>query len=388
MQQVPLNPTSARPLTGHRDSASHQATAPRAISWALGPVLVFVTLSSPGSAQASAVVSPADRGALEGSTSTNYPLGRHNSRFQQLFDDLGASRILTSHAYRRDALSTRGSIASFRTSLEVRLSIAPLAAEKASKTFANNAGTTPTTVLPKTWVSFPKTTKPTTVPAPFKFRIPYKTPYVWKGAGTLCLDVVIDSNELSTGTGKTFSPNIDAQELFASGRNLQPGYRFGSGCTAPGQSKAATATFEIRHLGVRMDLSIEAKNGLPNTSATPTRSVLLLSPDATKYPWPHGTSCHVYGSVTVVLALGGNNTSIGGWKGGIPVGISPTAGFEMFGQILSFGAGTGPVVLSDASRLIAPPKGQGIVSSRIASASDRTAATGTISFSVPITEFR
>jgi hypothetical protein len=137
-----------------------------------------------------------------------------------------------------------------------------------------------------------------------------------------------------------------------------------------------------------MDLSIEAKNGLPNTSATPTRSVLLLSPNATKFPWPHGTSCHVYGSVTVVLALGGNNTSIGGWKGVIPVGMPPIAGFEMFGQILSFGAGSGPVVLSDASRLIAPPKGQGVVSSRIASASDRTAANGTVSFSVPITEFR
>jgi hypothetical protein len=371
MQRVAIrhqvHPTLVHPLTG---------------------LIGLLTLAVAVPAQTTSVVSPADRGTLEGSTSTSYPVGRHDSRFQQLFDDIGKARTIAEHSYRRDALSTRGTIAAFRTSLAIKMSVAAVVAEKANKAFASNVGTSPTTVLPKTWVSFPKTTKPGTVPAKFELRVPYKTPYAWKGKGTLCVDMTIDSNVLATGTNKTFSASLDAQELFASGRNLQPGYRFGKGCNAPGRTTAAAATFELRHLGKRLDLFIAAKNGLPNSAAQPTRSVLLVGATATKFPWPFGTGCNVYTAMPIVVALAGNNSSTGGWRGVLPVGTPPRPGFEMVGQILSFGSASGPVVLSDASRLIAPPAGKGVVSSRIVSASDRTKATGTVSFSVPITEFR
>ena len=126
------------------------------------PGLCLLALATHAPAQqAPTIVSPTARVTLEGSASTSYPLGRAKSRYQQLYQDLGAARMLKGHAYRRDAISSRAGIAGFRSEMMVQLSAAALAPAKASKTFANNAGASPSTVLPRTILVFPSSTKPT-----------------------------------------------------------------------------------------------------------------------------------------------------------------------------------------------------------------------------------
>ena len=86
--------------------------------------------------------------------------------------------------------------------------------------------------------------------------------------------------------------------------------------------------------------------------------------------------------------LPGKNTGAGSWSGTLDMGLPPKPMFEMIAQVMSVDPSTRTPVLSDASRLIAPPAGVGVVSSRVISASDRNSSTGTTSFSVPVTEFR
>ncbi|MCA8954914.1 MAG: hypothetical protein KDC87_02510, partial [Planctomycetes bacterium] len=344
----------------------------------LDPKLVaFAALSSFLPAQS--IVSPADRATLEGSSSTSYPLGRHDARHQQLHADLGAARTLRGHAYRRDALGGRGDIAAFKIWAEVQLSTTQLLPEKIDRTFSANVGGSPTTVLPKVWLDLPKTSAPTSIPGTFAYRIPYATTYAWGGSGTLCVDMTMHGNDTASGKNVNFVPSLDAQTLYASGRNLQPGYPFGQGCTAGGKSVAANAVFEVRHLGARLDLDIDSRNGVSSTTAAAAQSVLLLGPGTTnppQIPWPPASGCTLYGNPTSVVFLKGANTQTGAWAGTIDIGLAAPPLFEMIGQILSNAPVTGEVVLSDASRLLCPPAGKGVVSARVISASDRTAATG------------
>ncbi len=91
-----------------------------------------LTLSAAAGLAQTPTVHPTDRETLEGETSTNYPLGRFNSRFQQIFDDLGPSRLLAGQAYRRDSLSTRGTIQPFKTQMSIQLSTTTVKAAAAS----------------------------------------------------------------------------------------------------------------------------------------------------------------------------------------------------------------------------------------------------------------
>src|SRR5690606_3959418 len=88
-------------------------------------------------------VSPLDRTALEGSSYSHYPLGRHNARMQTLHDDIPGGTLITGHAYRRDAIGVRGLVDGFQADLQVTLSMSPNTAAQASGTFANNTGSNP-----------------------------------------------------------------------------------------------------------------------------------------------------------------------------------------------------------------------------------------------------
>lgn len=331
--------------------------------------------------------SPADRARLEGSTSSSYPLGRHDTRFQQLYGDIGGVTTIKGHAWRREGLGSRGSIAAFKSRMQVALSRTTVRPQNASSKFAGNVGTGRSVVLPEAWVSFPTSSRPTVAPGTYQFPVPYLRPFTWSGKDTLCIDLTIRGNQLSTGVDKNFGASLDAHTTYVSGRNVQPGYRFGAGCKAVGQSSAAYCNFEIRHLGQNIDLSIGSRNGVKSTAAAPAQSILLLSPTRRSIPWPPGTGCTLVGQPSAVLPLAGSNTSSGAWSGAIDVGTPPPPFFEMIGQILSMAPGRGETVLSDGSRLIAPPAGAGVVSSRVIAASDHTAASGSVSFAVPVTGF-
>ena len=335
---------------------------------------------------AQSTIFPPDRDQLEGSSSTSYPLGRHDSRYQQIYAGSPTSLVLNGHSYRRDALGRRGQVDSFRCLMEISLSASPNDPAGASSTFADNVGPNPVTVLPQGWITFATTDLPPQPPASFEFTIPYAFPYVWPSSSDLCVDISIEDNELSTGTGKNFSPAIDAQALFASSRNVQPGYDFGIGCPAFGSSKAASVEFEVRNTGPGFELFIDSRDGVPSLPGLPAQSYLLLSWNRIAAPWPIGTTCTLYGDPVIVHLLPGDNGPTGDWRGSVAAG-NPNPYFEAIGQIATRNTVTGELVFSQGSRLIAPPPGLGITTSRVANGSDHSALTGTVSFVIPVTRF-
>ncbi len=346
-------------------------------------ILGVLTLSQLAFAQFPPFVSPQDQQALEGSASTNLPLGRANARFQQLYSDLGPAAPFIGHAYRRDAISTRGTVAAFKSDMSLALSVSPLTPASASTTFAQNAGANPTQVLPGSKIDFVATQRPGQGPAvQFELRVPYTTPYIWAGKGVLCLDMTIYGNETSAGNNRNFSPLLDAQELFASGLSKMPGYSFGQGCSTDGLSSAASASLEVQRRGNSLDLDILAKNGFANG-----HSALLFGNNAASRPWIPGSACTLYSSSDYLMLLPGSNDAQGQWSGKVPMGLAPPAGFAMWAQIASCDPNCQALVLSQGMHMVAPAVGPGLTGVRIANSSDRSAATGTRSHSVPVTEF-
>ena len=333
-------------------------------------------------------VSPQARSRLEGNTSTFYPLGRAKGRFQQLFADLGQGRLIKGHAYRRDALSNRGQIAAFQTEMAVSLSVAARSPARASKTFQQNSGQNPTTVLARTSLAFVATGKPVGLsPAPFLLRIPYKTAFAWGGKGSLCVDMVLYGNKTASGKDRNFSADLDGHELFASGRSQQPGIPYGRGCARRTTSIPAQATFLVRHLGKTSDLRIDVAGGMPSTTTTTAESVLVLGHSQRAQAWPPGTGCTLYTDTAAILFLTGGNDLKGGWSGTLPLGPPPPAYTSMFSQIASLDRQTGELVLTNAAQLTMPPAGPGLVSARIAHGTNAAATAGTLSYSVPVTLF-
>jgi len=333
-------------------------------------------------------VSPQARSRLEGNASTLYPLGRAKGRFQQLFADLGQGRLIKGHAYRRDALTSRGQVPAFQSEMAVSLSVAGLAPGQASKTFSQNSGQNPTMVLARTSLSLVATGKPTGLsPAPFLLRIPYKTAFAWGGKGTLCVDMVHYGNKTAGGQDKNFSADLDGHELFASGRSEQPGIPHGQGCSRRSASTPARATFLVRHLGKTSDLRIDVTGGVPSSTTAAAQSVLVLGHKQATQAWPPGTGCTLYTDTAVVLFLSGNNDTKGAWSGALPAGPPVPAYISLFAQIASLERKTGELVLTNAAQLTMPPAGPGLVSARIAHGTNPAATTGTVSYSVPITLF-
>jgi hypothetical protein len=345
-------------------------------------------LAAAAGAQQTTAVSPQARSRLEGNASTYYPLGRAKARFQQLYGDLGQGQLIKGHAYRRDALTSRGQVAAFQTEMAVSLSRAALTPDKAQKTFAQNAGASPTTVLGRTTLSFPATSKPTGLaPAPFLLRVPYKTPFGWDGKGTLCLEMVLHGNKTTGGQDKNFTADLDGHQLFSSGRSEQPSIPYGQGCTAKSAKNPAQATFLVRHLGKTSDLRIDVTNGVPTTSSNAAQSVLVVGPGQRNQAWPPATGCTLYTDSTVIVFLAGNNDANGGWSGTLPLGPPVAPYSSMFAQAASLDQKRGELVLTNGARLTMPPASPGLISARIAHGTDPAASAGTVSYSVPVTLF-
>ncbi len=347
-------------------------------------------LTLPALAQSPAIVSPADRATLEGSSSSTYPLGRFDCRVQQLHADLGAGpRTLTGHAYRRDALALHGQVDPFATDLEVTVSNAALTPDVASGTFASNIGTGSVTVLPRTTISFPATQRPPADPAStFDLRIPWSTPFQLAGGATLCLDVKVFGNVTSSGTDHNFTPYLDAHQLYRDGRNVQPGFRFGDGCAANGSGTPHTARLELTTFADgTMSLDVDSRDGVPTAGGVNARTVLLLGLGYQPAPLPIKAGCSVYPTLDVFVDLPGANDAAGDWSGSIPVANAVAPGMRFYAQLAS-GAPNSDLTLSDGNVLTAPPLAPTTLPAvRIASGSDRNSPTGTVSSTVPVTGF-
>ena len=357
-------------------------------------LILCATALTVAAAGAQSTISPAGRDRYEGSTSTPYPLGRFNGRFQQIHADLGTNpRSIVGHAYRADAVALRGTVASFDTDLEVVLAFAATPPDQASTNFAANLGSGAVTVLPLTRVNFPTTVRPGTDPAPnFDFRIPYARPFAFPGGNTpLLVDLTVHGNATARGNDLNFLPYLDAHDSPTNGRSEQPGYRFGTGCVAPGANTPSSARFTVtRFLDGSLDLDIDARDGVPSLASGTASSALVVGLGMVGSPWPWNPACTLYPSLDIAVTLPGANDGSGDWNGQLQLPAALPDGQRFYLQIVSGrpGGPGGELTFSDGSVVTVPPLGTPILpAARIANGSDRNAPTGTFARTVTVTEF-
>ncbi|HEX6812382.1 MAG TPA: hypothetical protein VF384_12210 [Planctomycetota bacterium] len=349
--------------------------------------LVLPLLCAAAAAQQVLAVSPADRQGLEGSSFTHLPLGRADARMQTLHSDVPGGTLLSGHGYRRDAIGVRGIVPAFSSDLAVALSMSPRLPAQAATSFASNQGASPTVVLPRTFLAFPATDRPSLDPAPaFDLVVPYQVPFlVPPSGGTLCVDVTIFGNQSAAGPNQNLSIYLDAHENYTDGRAEQPGFRTGLGCPAPGQTAPCYAQMTLWRLlaGTRLDVSI--RDGMPDPGTGVTWPFVMLGTSTSAITWPGRTDCTIWGSADVGFLLPGTMNGQGAYDGsllGLPM-LPP--GYRLWCQAGSISVVDAEVALSDATTLITPPQGPlPIPTSRIANSTDHTAATGVVSYAVPV----
>jgi hypothetical protein len=338
----------------------------------------------------SLVVSPATRATLEGSSFTHLPVGRASARMQTLHADVPGGTVITGHAYRRDAISVRGTVDGFQAEIQVKLSVSPNLPTAASTTFANNLGGNPITVLPRQWVTFPATTRPSLDPAPsFDLAVPYLVPFVMPPqGGTLCVDVEVFGNQSIAGPNRNLSIYLDAHEHFPNGNSEQPGFRFGQGCPAPGSTTAAYATLSLWHLGSQQQLDVALRNGVAEDGSGLARAWLAIGLQTASVPLPPNPACRLLSSADVWFVLPGAPDALGDYDGSLTNLAVLPPGYRLWCQAGSAHLGTGALAFGDGSTFVTPPAGTlPIPASRIANSNDHAAATGTLSYAVPVTAF-
>ena len=86
--------------------------------------------------------------------------------------------------------------------------------------------------------------------------------------------------------------------------------------------------------------------------------------------------------------LPGNNSILGSFDGSLPGLALLRPGYRLWLQTGSVNLANGDLALGDLSTLITPPAAPSSApAARIAASSDRTALSGAVSFSVPVTLF-
>lgn len=352
--------------------------------------LFVATLAlAPAAAQAP-VTSPADRADLEGSTFTHLPLGRHSCRMQTLHLDVPGGTVITGHAYRREAAGLYGPVAGFSSELEVTLSISPNTPDQAASAFAQNVGPNPVVVLTRTPVPFAATARPPVDPAPtFDLVVPYQTPFVVPpGGGTLCVDVTVHGNVAPSGTNRNFSVYLDGHRNHSNGHAEQPGYRYGTGCAAAGNTAGTTGAMTLWHLGTDMAIDLALRNGIAEDGSGLTRAWISLGTAPSMQSWPLRPECPLFSSNDVWFAMPGTLTAQGrydGQLGSLPV-LPPH--YRLWAQAGSAHLGTGGLSFGNGVTIVTPPAGPlPIPTVRIVNSSNGAAATGTVSNSVPVMLF-
>jgi hypothetical protein len=341
-------------------------------------------------ATAVAQASPTDRSQLEGSSFTHFPLGRANARMQTLHADLPGGTRLTGHAYRRDATQLRGRVDGFSCDLQVTVSMSPLSPTQASTTFGNNQGATRVVTLPRTVLTFPATDRPGLDPAAlFELVVPYAVPFqVPPQGGTVCIDVEVFGNQSPAGANRNLSVFLDAHENYADGRAEQPGFRSAAGCAAPGRTTAASAGMVWWHRGTQMTLDVALRDGVAETGAGLVRPFVGIGLYGAGVPWPTRSDCTMWSSNEIWFVLPGAPNAQGDYDGsltGLP--LLPT-GLRLWCQAGSLHLGNGDLAFGDSTTVVVPPPGpQPIPTCRIVNSTDRTAATGVVSYAVPVMSF-
>ncbi len=354
-------------------------------------LLCLFTLSAADvAAQQVLAVSPLDRQSREGSSFTHFPLGRADARMQTLHRDIPAGTLISGHAYRRDAIGVRGQVDGFTSDLSVTLSLSPNLPTQASTTFANNVGANPVVALPRTVLAFPPTQRPALDPtATFELLIPYQVPFLMPGGtNTLCVDVQVFGNASATGTNQNLSIYVDAHEHFTDGRSEQAGFRTGQGCVAPGQTTACYSAMSLWRLPTSNRLDVSVRNGVPGNAAGSTRAFVMLGSSQAGAPWPTRPDCPFWSSAEVWFPLVGTTNAAGDYDGSLTTLPTLPPGFRLWCQAGTIDLATVAMSFSDAVTMVTPALGTlPIPVSRIINSTDHTAATGTVSYAVPVMAF-
>lgn len=341
-------------------------------------------------AQLPLAVSPADRQHLEGSSFTHLPLGRASTRMQTLHSDVPAGLVLSGHGYRRDAAGVRGAVEAFSAELQVTLSISPNLPTRAATTFANNVGPNPVVVLPRQWLSFPATQRPNLDPAAtFDLVVPYSTPFQMPTTGgTLCVDIEIWGNQSAGGNNRNLSLYLDSHDLYSDGRVEQPGFRFGTGCPAPGQSTVPTHTPSLWLRQGLTQFDVALRGAGRDDGSGQLRGWFAVGALASSQPWPANANCTLWGTAEAWFVLPGTPDTSGNLDASLTGLPALPPGYRLWCQAGSAHLGTGALAFSDGATLVTPPPGpMPMTASRVANSTDRGSATGTVANSVPVMAF-
>lgn len=335
-------------------------------------------------------VSPADRQGFEGSSFTHFPLGRASARMQTLHGDLPPATLLSGHAYRRDAIQVRGLVDAFSCDMQVTLSVSPNLPTQASTTFANNRGSNPVVVLPRTILAFPATNRPPIDPAAtFELTVPYQVPFLVPATGgTVCVEVEVFGNQTVGGQNQNFSVYLDSHENYTNGQAEQPGYRMGSGCAAPGSTATCFATMTLWHQSTAMRLDVALRNAVPSSNGSSLPLLIMGLQPLTGITLPGRPDCPFWNTGEAWFLLPGTVDAQGSYDGTLGGLWLLPPGLRLWCQAGSIDLATGDVAASDATTVVAPPAGPlPVPACRIVNSTSQAAATGTVSYAVPVMGF-
>ncbi len=228
--------------------------------------LLSVSLAAQGT-----FTSPLGYDTREGATDHAYILGSKLGLTWQQIDSTLRGRVLSvkSIAWRRDGgLATSANYV--KRTMEVEIFLANSELTKISKTHSANYVGTPTQVVKKKTVNAPDwTTVPTTAPAPFNFKVPFDTGWVFLGKNDFLWEVRVTKNSYTGGVFSNYP--FDFQYVVASSSfNNNPSTpststMLGSGCTARGQTSPFRLSTVLYNHGIKFRLQNSATNGPPTT---------------------------------------------------------------------------------------------------------------------------
>ena len=162
-----------------------------------------------------------------------------------------------------------------------------------------------------------------------KLMIPYAVPFlVPTTGGTVCVDVAVFGNQSANVSNQNLGVYLDSHQQYADGRAVQPGFRFGQGCPAPGQATDCYAWFDLWRLAnSTTELDISVRDGVPDPGTGTTRAFFMLGTRLAGSPWPMRSDCPFYSSAETWFALPGTMTAAGTYDGSLgSMPLLPPAG--------------------------------------------------------------
>lgn len=189
------------------------------------------------SAQTISYIAPFGAQSNDGNTGNTIPWWAGSATYQQVHNanDLiwvfpAPVALIRGLSFRCDATY---SLTARTMDAQVTLGTTPVTAATATSTFANNLGPTPMVTLPYSPINLPPVSSGATLPNPQAWFFPFAVPYVYViNNGNLCWELRI-KNSSSNATSYT-----DAASAASPNANFMP--LVGAGCTATGQTLAAT----------------------------------------------------------------------------------------------------------------------------------------------------